>query len=189
MPVFHIAIVESNVLTGLGLQQILRDIIPTAEVSLFTSFDALQTAGFEEFVHFFVGSRIYFEHTQFFRDRRQYSIVLVAGELQINGVPTLNVCQSEQQIVKAVMGLRRMGHPGSMNPAAKEELLLSAREVEVARLLAKGCINKEIADALSISLTTVISHRKNIMEKLHARSLADITIYAVMNGLVNIGEL
>ena len=82
-----------------------------------------------------------------------------------------------------------MGHPGSMNPAAKEELLLSAREVEVARLLAKGCINKEIADALSISLTTVISHRKNIMEKLHARSLADITIYAVMNGLVNIGEL
>ena len=56
-------------------------------------------------------------------------------------------------------------------------------------LLTMGLINKEIADRLNISVTTVITHRKNIMEKLHARSLADIIIYAVMNGYVNLGEL
>lgn len=188
--VFHIAVVDSNILAGLGLQQILRRIIPTAEVSLFSNLLELQASGCEEFVHFFVASRIYFEHTQFFRERRQQSIVLVAGEMQIHGVPTLNVCQSEQHIARAVMGLRQMGHPAASAPApSKEDSRLSPREVEVARLLAKGCINKEIADALSISPTTVISHRKNIMEKLHARSLADITIHAVMNGLVDIGEL
>ena len=52
-----------------------------------------------------------------------------------------------------------------------------------------GLINKEIADRLNISLTTVISHRKNIMDKLHARSLADIIIYVVMNNLADISEL
>ena len=66
---------------------------------------------------------------------------------------------------------------------------MSPRETEVTILLAKGCINKEIADNLNIGLTTVITHRKNIMEKLHARSLADIIIYAVVNGLVDVGEL
>ena len=55
--------------------------------------------------------------------------------------------------------------------------------------MAKGNINKEIADRLNISITTVITHRKNIMEKLQARSLADIIIYVVMNGLADIGEL
>ena len=59
----------------------------------------------------------------------------------------------------------------------------------MAILLAKGHINKEIADQLHISLTTVISHRKNIMDKLRARSLADIILYVVMNGLIDVGEL
>mgnify|MGYP000121560979 FL=1 len=45
-------------------------------------------------------------------------------------------------------------------------------------------INKEIADKLNISLTTVISHRKNITEKLGIKSVAGLTIYAVMHGYV-----
>jgi DNA-binding NarL/FixJ family response regulator len=85
----------------------------------------------------------------------------------------------------------RPGHTGSKMPMPLRpaEPLLSAREMEVAVLLAKGLINKEIGDRLNISVTTVITHRKNIMEKLHARSLADIIIYAVMNGLVDVGEI
>jgi DNA-binding NarL/FixJ family response regulator len=74
------------------------------------------------------------------------------------------------------------------HPVSKEKTdsLLSAREVEVALLLCQGCINKEVADKLNISITTVITHRKNIMEKLGARSLADVIIYCVMNGIYNV---
>ena len=54
---------------------------------------------------------------------------------------------------------------------------------------AKSLINKEIADRLHISTNTAITHRKNIMDKLHARSLVDVIIYAVINGLVDVGEL
>ena len=54
----------------------------------------------------------------------------------------------------------------------------------VLTFIVRGYINKEIADKLNISLTTVISHRKNIMEKLNIRSISGLTIYAVMNGFI-----
>ena len=58
------------------------------------------------------------------------------------------------------------------------------REIEVLSLVARGFINKEIADKLNISLATVITHRKNITEKLGIKSVSGLTIYAVMRGYV-----
>lgn len=194
MPHLEIAIVDSNILAAMGLQPILADMIPGGDVRVFNSFDELEAADEGRFVHYFVASRIYFEHTAFFRGGNRRVIVLVNGDLQVAGVPTLNVCQTEKSLVKALLAVHRQGHPHGMprpetRMEAAHERVLSSREVEVAILLAKGCINKEIADRLNIGLTTVITHRKNIMEKLHARSLADIIIYVVMNGLADVGEL
>ena len=53
----------------------------------------------------------------------------------------------------------------------------------------QGYINKEIADQLNIGLTTVITHRKNIMEKLGMKSVSALTIYAVMHGYVDINKI
>ena len=194
MPHFEIVIVDSNILAALGLQPILSDLIPVAEVHIFVSFDELQATDHGQFVHYFVASRLYFEHAAYFREKSRRVIVLVNGDLQISGVPTLNVCQSEQALVKSILSIHRKGHPNAQVPASHPhptapDAHLSSREVEVAILLAKGHINKEVADQLNISLTTVITHRKNIMDKLHARSLADIILYVVMNGLVDVGEL
>ena len=163
------AIIEPNILTGIGLQAILEDIIPGAEIKLLQTFEELEMLETNQFVHFFVSSRIYFEHTQFFRQQSARSIVLVNGDMTISGPH----------------GSMPMP-PHSHKPS---ELILSPREIEVALLLSKGYINKEVADHLNISLATVISHRKNIMDKLHARSLADIIVYVVMNGLIDVSEL
>ena len=57
------------------------------------------------------------------------------------------------------------------------------------QLIVLGHINKEIADRLCIGLSTVITHRKNIMEKLHIRSVSALTIYAVTHGYVNIDDI
>lgn len=57
-------------------------------------------------------------------------------------------------------------------------------KLEVLVLITKGLINKEIADKLNISLTTVISHRKNITEKLGIKSVSGLAIYAVMRGYI-----
>ena len=71
----------------------------------------------------------------------------------------------------------------------KTEHELSAREIEVLILITKGLINKEIADKLNISLTTVISHRKNITEKLGIKSVSGLTVYAVMNGYIEADKI
>ena len=157
MPPIRFAIIDDNILTCLGLQQVLgRFLPPFAEVVVCESFEVLQNQENLDFQHFFVSSRIYFEHVQFFRNNPSKG----------HGMRYLMEKQS--------------GQGGQV---------LSAREIEVAVLLSKGYINKEIADQLQISVTTVISHRKNIMEKLGARSIADIIIYSVVNGFVSIEEL
>ena len=75
---------------------------------------------------------------------------------------------------------------GSAHPAIAQ---LSGREAEVLALIARGYMNKEIADRLQIGLTTVISHRRNIMEKLGIRSVAGLAIYAMTAGYVAGDEL
>jgi regulator of cell morphogenesis and NO signaling len=61
---------------------------------------------------------------------------------------------------------------------------LTSRELDVLQLVACGLLNKQIADTLSISLHTVISHRKNITRKLQIKTVAGLTIYALLNGLI-----
>jgi DNA-binding NarL/FixJ family response regulator len=71
-------------------------------------------------------------------------------------------------------------------PKSLHSKILSDREIEVLSLIAQGLLNKEIADKLNISMTTVITHRKNIVEKLGMRTVSALTIYAVMHGYVDI---
>ena len=63
MPMFRFAIIDANVLTGLGLQQILKELLPMADIVVCQSFDELERAGGEDFLHYFVSSRILFEHS------------------------------------------------------------------------------------------------------------------------------
>ena len=55
--------------------------------------------------------------------------------------------------------------------------------------IVKGLSNKEIADILCISVHTVITHRKNITRKLNIHSTAGLTIYAIVNKLVDLSNL
>lgn len=66
---------------------------------------------------------------------------------------------------------------------------LSEREKEIIVQVVKGLSNKEIAEALFISVNTVMTHRRNISRKLQIRSAAGLTIYAIVNGLVNLDEV
>lgn len=90
-----------------------------------------------------------------------------------------------------------MGHGGRDKQVHASQVMvhdasvmsISQRETEVLSLVVKGLINKEIADRLNISLATVVTHRKNITEKLHLKSVSALTVYAVMNGIVSVDEI
>jgi DNA-binding NarL/FixJ family response regulator len=63
--------------------------------------------------------------------------------------------------------------------------LLSVREKEILQLLASGKSNREIADLLHISISTVETHRNNVFQKLNLHNLAELILYAVRKGLIS----
>ena len=66
---------------------------------------------------------------------------------------------------------------------------LSAREKEILVAVAKGMLNKEIADLYNISIYTVISHRKNITRKTGIKTVAGLTVYALLNNLIDMNSI
>ncbi len=97
--------------------------------------------------------------------------------------------------VPAIRRLERMVKHGEVTKniskmvfkgGSKSTEMLSDREKEVIVALVQGMANKEIASHLNISVNTVITHRRNIARKLQIHSPAGLTIYAIVNDLVNI---
>ena len=172
----EIAIIESNTLTCLGLKSILEEIIPMATIRTFHSFSELMDDTPDMYAHYFISAQIYVEHNAIILPRKRKTIVLASDspQFQLSGVPVLNIYEPEEKLVKSLLKLHQHAHHNGypvkdMPPIAMPEVhqeILSAREIEVLVLITKGLINKEIADKLNISLTTVITHRKNITEKL-----------------------
>ncbi|MEG2365592.1 MAG: helix-turn-helix transcriptional regulator [Alistipes sp.] len=190
----EIAVVTPTILTGLGLKSILEKILPMATVEVFDSFDHLADADPDRFFHYFVSLAVFVEHNTFFAPRAAKTILLVNEMQNAGNQPSLNIAQSEEGLVRDILRLRQNQHHhqqplGRGAHPVRPSAALTPREVEVLELLTQGHINKEIADALHISVTTVISHRKNLIEKLGIRSVSGLTLYAVTNGYVHIDTL
>ena len=79
--------------------------------------------------------------------------------------------------------------PETFDDTYNDKALLSDREIDVLKLVAQGYSNKEIADKLYISINTVITHRKNVTEKLGIKTIAGLTVYAMMNNIINPDEV
>lgn len=192
-----IAVIDPNVLAAMGLRQALQNVMPMMEVDLYLSFSELEAGHPEHYFHFFVAMPVFLAHRPFFMERRMKTIVLSSSAEDYklaDGFHTILTHQSETLLLRALLRLEQSAHAHGRNlPVPQEDAdrkpLLSPREVEVLALIVKGLINKEIADRLHISLPTVISHRKNVMTKLGVRSVAALTIYAVMHGYVDIAEI
>ncbi len=188
-----IAIIGSNSLMNIGLKTILERIIPMAEVCLFENADSLCANGDEAaYFHYFVATQAYAERSRFFREHRHKTIILSTSEQTMlpADMHILNISQSEDELVRAILrmhqGAHRGGYPAPNIERPEHTTPLSERECEVLRLVVKGLLNKEIADALKISINTVITHRRNITSKLGMRSASALTIYAVTHGLAEI---
>ena len=86
-----------------------------------------------------------------------------------------------------VPAVRRLeGQASARTHRRRESQELSEREKEILVSVAKGMLNKEIADQYGISIYTVISHRKNITRKTGIKSVPGLTVYALLNGLVDV---
>ncbi|MCQ2203659.1 MAG: LuxR C-terminal-related transcriptional regulator [Bacteroidales bacterium] len=185
----EIAILDNDTLAAIGLRSILADAVPDVAVRIFTSFAQYVDDTPEMFVHTFVSERIYLEYVDFFVRLGHRVIVLASGEGRVVNAMSVDVSQNEKGIICSLLNILEQGHHSNPNATLRSEDELSPREIEVLALIARGFMNKEIAETLNIGLTTVISHRKNIQDKLHTKSVSGLTIYAVLNGYVDLRDI
>ncbi|MCL3779247.1 response regulator transcription factor [Prolixibacteraceae bacterium JC049] len=103
---------------------------------------------------------------------------------QFDTIIYINDTQTEitKQVEELLIG------SGDNNSIADKEVILSDREIDVLKLLVKGHSNKEISDQLFISTHTVISHRKNITRKVGIKSVAGLTVFALINNYVRMDD-
>ena len=191
-----VAVIDPNTLAVLGLKQILQNVIPIMTVDTFGAMSEFLANHPEEYFHYFVSMNIVLENRAYFTEHRRQTIVLtlsLEGGSQLSEFHTICINVPEQELVRSLLTLQQHAHPQGKNlpplPRVLQQKILSDREIEVMSLIVQGYINKEIADKLNIGLSTVVTHRKNIMDKLGMKSVSALTIYAVMNGYVDINKI
>ncbi len=98
---------------------------------------------------------------------------------------TIEISDSSEAIAHAVSRLTS-SKCHCLNCKGTEQL--TTREIDVLRQVALGQSNKEIAETLNISVHTVVSHRKNIIQKTGIKSQAGLTIYAISNKIIQLED-
>ena len=98
----------------------------------------------------------------------------------------IEINDSKQKVVTKIFNLFSNNKLAQDKPESVE---LSNRETDVLVALVKGLTNKEISDKLYISVHTVITHRKNIVRKTGIKSVSGLTVYALLNNLVDESEI
>ena len=187
-----IAIAEPSIMLRIGLEQLLRE-LPDAEVvfstdnlgSLYARINALRP-------DILIVNPLLYDYAKRATIRAEFdnlpnlrliglvtSYVESQHQRQFAGVIELN---DDFQRIKSTLNqvtnsLQSDGDEPDTDP-------LSDREKEVLVCLSKGLKNNEIADTLNISVHTVITHRTNIVRKTGIKSVAALTVYAILNNLI-----
>ena len=111
------------------------------------------------------------------------------AQLEVPGLPDLaHPAAAEQRLDTVALAEYLAGGEGRsrFGRRAVQGSVLTAREREVLQLVAEGKTSAEIAEMLGVSIKTIETHRKQIMDKLGIRSIAGLTKYALREGLTNL---
>ena len=190
-----IAIIDRNTLSAIALRSILWETFSNVEIHLYNTMDRFIRDSNRHFIHFFVHSDILFRHIDEFVTLKNQTTILhegSGGRFTKEGFNVLDLSLNESELKNRIIQMQLVSRydenmdSGRVRSAGND---LSPREQEVLILMVKGLINKEIAQRLNISLTTVIFHRNNICEKLQTRSIGRLTIFAVLSGMIDINDI
>lgn len=178
----RIAVVTPHTLLNLGLKHLFQryfDVTP----ALYNRADSFFDDTPEQFDAYLLFADTVLKYSDFFLPRKSRIMLLTAhgNESVESFAPALPVHENEEAMLERIERFIEQLDRQSENLNHD----LSPRETEVLKLVAKGFMNKEIADQLNISINTVLSHRKNLTAKLGIKTVSGLSFYAMMNGYIS----
>ena len=168
----RIAIVTPYTLLNLGLKHLLQKYFDTTPI-LYNEISEFFNNAPEQFDAYILFADTIIGYSDFFLPRKSKIILLASDGSHLH--------ESEESLLEKIQQF--IEHLDKQSEILPHEL--SPRETEVLRLVAKGLMNKEIADRLNISINTVLSHRKNLTAKLGIKTVSGLSFYAMMNGYIS----
>lgn len=192
-----IIIVEPSPMLSAGLAQYFDDIKQVSIISQLNSLDRLEEklASYNPEILIINPLLIAFDANETFQKLlrdfpNMVSVALVSSFVEKTILKqfseVIEMTDSKQKVVTKIFNLLS---DSKTSPDKPESVELSNRETDVLVALAKGLTNKEISDKLFISIHTVITHRKNIIRKTGIKSVSGLTVYALLNNLVDETEI
>ena len=153
-----------------------------------------------EFIHYFIAPQVLCQDPFFFVARQKKTLIMASCDTCLANIPsdfrTVRTDTPLHELIRHLLALIEMGqHPfchfpesavkGLQKGRKEKNPLLTMREADILRNVARGKSSKEIAQEMKVSQSTVITHRKHIMNKINAHSATKLVIYAVTHGYVN----
>lgn len=187
-----IAIAEPSSMLRIGLEQLLRE-LPDAEVVFSTdNLNALYSRINALHPDILIVNPLLFDYTKRATIRAEFDQL---PNLRIIGLITAYIESQHQRQFAGIIELNddfqrikstlnQVSNTLQTDNEDPDTAPLSDREKDVLICLSKGLKNNEIADQLNISVHTVITHRKNIVRKTGIKSVAALTVYAILNNLI-----
>lgn len=186
---YNIAILHSSAIIATGVATLLERSSEIGRVTIAVSIDELRQQIARERYDVVVAA---IEECATLESGMELDIPIVAIQQSIMPSSALRhikhlvtIYTEEEELIRTV----REAIDAPMEMTSNDSHELSERERDVLILVARGLTNKEIASELNISPHTVISHRKNIVHKTGIRSVAGLTVYAVLNKLIDSEQL
>lgn len=178
----RIAVITPHTLMNLGLKHLFQryfDVTP----ALYNRADSFFDDTPEQFDAYLLFADTVLKYSDFFLPRKSRIMLLTAhgNESVESFAPTLPIDEEKECLLERIERFIEQLDRQSENLNHD----LSPRETEVLKLVAKGFMNKEIADQLNISINTVLSHRKNLTAKLGIKTVSGLSFYAMMNGYIS----
>lgn len=182
MKTINVLIFYNSYLLRLGLRSLLKELLVDCRI--------IETDSENDFIDFAQNEHFDFIfcdaiRANYFSPRRNIKVVILSYENQktLSSEYFLDISLNQNQIEEEVSRII-----GTQSHVSTNDYNISKRETEIIRLVALGFTNQEIAEKLNISLHTVTTHRKNISSKLGIKSISGLTIYAIVNNLIEIKE-
>ena len=174
---FQVLIIHEDSLVSLGIQKILIDMFNIKHITYSSSFIA---QNFDDYNIIFTSILHYALNNESFITNK-HKTVIVGKNISYQNLNE-NIIEelwTEEHIINKINDII-----SKLSDIKSTHNELSKREIDVLKLIARGHINKEIADILHISFNTVLTHRKNITAKLGIKSVSGLSVYAMMNGYI-----